>query len=187
MEILKETIKQTGTLFTLSDVTKLLRENSDIKEMEYKYLYFFRRSDGYMYDLVNNYVGDFLAYYTPLFKFKEFVISHHAYRIYQMADDYFEEIDKYVDFLKNIRAVIGGIKFKSVKHLLTVLRDADIEAQVYDLSYPTAYWCPQHFTERKTLSLNKSGLTMHIPIYYARNVHGNALQETLDHILQNIE
>lgn len=187
METLKETIKQTGTLFTLSDVTKLLRENSDIKEMEYKYLYFFRRSDGYMYDLVNGCVGDFLAYYTPLFKFKEFVISHHAYRIYKMSDDYFAEIDKYVDFLKNIRAVIDDIKFKSVKHLLTVLRDADIESQVYDLSYPTAYWCAQHFTERKTLSLNKSGLTMHIPIYYARNVHGNALQETLDHLLQYIE
>lgn len=187
METLKETIKQTGTLFTLGDITKLLREHSDIKEMEYKYLYFFRRSDGYMYDLVNKCVGDFLAYYTPLFKFKEFVISRHAYRIYQMSDDYFEEIDKYVNFLKNIRAVIDDIKFKSVKHLLTVLHDAEIEAQVYDLSYPTAYRNPQHFTERKTLSLNKSGLTMHIPIYYACNVHGNALQETLDHLLQYIE
>ena len=187
METLKETIKQTGTLFTLNDVTKLLRENRDIKEMEYKYLYFFRRSDGYMYDLVNNYVGGLLACYTRRFKFKEFVISHHAYRIYEMSDDYFEEIDKYVNFLKNIRAVIGDIKFKSVKHLLTVLRDAEIESQVYDLSYPTAYWSPQHFVERKTLSLNKSGLTMHVPIYYARNVHGNALQETLDHVLQYIE
>lgn len=187
MEELKETIKQTGTLFTLGDITKLLRENSDIKEMEYKHRYFFRRSDGYKYDLVNRCVGDFLAYYTQLFKFKEFVISHHAYRIYQMSDDYFEEIDKYVNFLKNIRAVIDDIKFKSIKHLLTVLRDADIEAQVYDLSYPTAYWCPQHFVERKTLSLNKNGLIMHIPIYYARNVHGNALQETLDHLLQYIE
>lgn len=187
METLKETIKQTGTLFTLSDVTKLLRENSDIKEMEYKYLYFFRRSDGYMYDLVNRCVGDFLAYYTPLFKFKEFVISHHAYRIYQMSDDYFKEIDNYVNFLKNIRAVIGDIKFKSVKHLLTVLHDADIEAQVYDLGYPTAYRCPQHFVDKKTLSLNKDERTMHIPIYYARNIRGNALQETLDRLLQYIE
>lgn len=187
METLKETIKQTGTLFTLNDVTKLLRENSDIKEMEYKYRYFFRRSDGYMYDLVNRCVGDFLAYYTPLFKFKEFVISHHAYRIYQMSDDYFKEIDNYVNFLKNIRAVIDDIKFKSVKHLLTVLHDADIEAQVYDLGYPTAYRCPQHFVDRKTLSLNKDERTMHIPIYYARNIHGNALQETLDHLLQYIE
>ena len=187
MEILKETIKQTGTLFTLGDITKLLRENGDIKEMEYKYLYFFRRSDGYMYDPVNGRVGNFPAYYTPLFKFKEFVVSHHAYRIYQMSDRYFEEIDKYVDFLKNIRAVIGDIKFKSVKHPPTVLRDAEIESQVYDLGYPTAYWNPQHFVERKTLSLNKSGLTMHIPIYYACNVHGNALQEALDHLLQYIE
>lgn len=104
-----------------------------------------------------------------------------------MSDDYFEEIDKYVNFLKNIRAVIDDIKFKSIKHLLTVLHDAEIEAQVYDLGYPTAYWCPNHFVERKTLSLNKSGLTMHIPIYYARNVHGNALQETLDHILRYVE
>lgn len=187
MEMLKETIKQTGTLFTLGDITKLLRENGDIKEMEYKHIYFFRRSDGYMYDLVNRCVGDFLAYYTPLFKFKEFVISHHAYRIYRMSDDYFEEIDKYVDFLKNIRAVIDDIKFKSIKHLLTVLRDAEIESQVYDFSYPTAYWSSHHFVERKTLSLNKNGLTMHIPIYYARNVHGNALHETLDHLLQYIE
>lgn len=187
METLKETIKQTGTLFTLGDITKLLRENRDIKEMKYKYLYFFRRSDGYMYDLVNRCVGDFLAYYTPLFKFKEFVISHHAYRIYRMSDNYFKEIDKYVNFLKNIRAVIDDIKFKSIKQLLTVLRDADIESQVYDLGYPTAYWCHQHFVERKTLSLNKSGRTMHIPIYYACNVRGNALQETLDHLLQYIE
>lgn len=68
----------------------------------------------------------------------------------------------------------------------TLRRGLIDEAQVYELGYPTAYWCPQHFVERKTLSLNKSGLTMHIPIYYACNVHGNALQETLDHLLQYI-
>lgn len=183
---MKETIKQTGTLFTLNDITKLIRENSDIKEMEYKYLYFFRRSDGYNYDLVNRCVGDFLAYYTPLFKFKEFVISHSAYRIYQMSDDYLEEVDKYVNFLKHIRAVIDGIKFKSIKHVLSILSDAGITAHAYCASYPTAYWCPRHFVDRNTLFLNKEGLKMRVPIYYACNVHGNKLHETLDHLLRYI-
>lgn len=183
---MKETIKQTGTLFTLNDITKLLRENRDIKEMEYKYLYFFRRSDGYMYDLVNGCVGDFLAYYTPLFKFKEFVISHSVYRIYQMSDSYFEEIDSYVYFLKNIRAVIDGVKLKSIGHAISVLNNAGITAQAYDLSYPTAYWCPHHFVERNTLLLCRDGITMRIPIYYARNVHGRRLHDRLDHLLQYV-